>query len=614
MNYMRATLFVTLLLLVCGALATAQITNLTVCGAASNFTVVSGGTLTWQYDIPSGSTTQIEIWYDVNNNGTIDPGTDIEVEAAGQTDGDIYGFTGIPDADGVVNGQASFSNQIGISAGAYILKFTNGSSVVTISGTVTALPSPAHTVSGTITPPPGHSKQGIEVQLSANGFHYGSAETWSAFTDADGNFTISMDADTTGNPWELDLGALPGLSFGAYLVSPQVMDITIANAAYTGEDFSFVKGAAQVAGYIKDQNNNPVPNAYMLLAPVNGYTSYDYFGSTSATGFFQIGLLAADLSDTTVWTVEQSNSRGFGPAPPMMTAYANVGVVANGDSIGLSLLSFANNSTITGRVILEGISPGAGVTLLAITQNDSGVSYAETDTGGNFSIPVSNKIGDYTITIPFFAGFSNLETPAHAGESGLIINLEALGEPEPIAYSMSDKWNLISIPQYPTDASVATLFPSAQSRAFAYQGSYVAAPTIFPGVGYWLKFSGAQTDTINAPWATTNTIQLTAGWNLFGAVAEPVLVSSIIQTPDSIAVTKFFGYNNGYAAADTLYPGQGYWVKTSAAGSFFFSGTDAAKKQQAKKAALKATALSRNKQFGKRLTARSSTRKNILGF
>jgi hypothetical protein len=412
----------------------------------------------------------------------------------------------------------------------------------------------------------------------------------------------------------MSLDPLPSLSFGAYLVQPQTIDITISNASYTGEDFSFVKGAAQVAGYLKDQNNNPIPGAYLSLRPTNGFTSYDYFASTSSAGYFDIGILASDLSDTLLWSLVQANSFGFGPPPPMMTGYADLGVVNSGDSIALNLLSFNNNSTISGSIIVEGISPGSGVTLLAITQNDSGASYAETDGNGNFSIPVSNKIGNYTITIPYFKGFTNLETQAHAGESGLLIDLEALGQPQPLAYSLTDKWNLISVPQYPNDASVTTLFPSAQSHAFAYEGAYVAAPTLFPGVGYWLKFSGAQTDTINAPVATNNTIQMTAGWNLFGAVAYPVSVASIVQTPDSLAVTKFFGYNNGYAAADTLYPGQGYWVKTSGSGSFAFYGGEAAKKRAANNSSFKTAAIARNKQLVKQQAQRTARHKNMFGF
>src|ERR1051326_6861072 len=77
---MRAFLTLIVVTAVSGALfpAAAQVTNLTVDHVGSNFSMVSGDTIQWSYNIPTpGGTVSGEIWYDVNSNGTIEPGTDV---------------------------------------------------------------------------------------------------------------------------------------------------------------------------------------------------------------------------------------------------------------------------------------------------------------------------------------------------------------------------------------------------------------------------------------------------------------------------------------------------------------------------------------------------------
>lgn len=178
----------------------AQITNLTVNGASSNFTMESGGQLTWEMNVPSGSSVTGEIWYDVNNNGTIDPSTDFRYVEFIQTDGDTIGNSGPNDMDGTVNGHILFSTQAGVAPGKYIFRFTQGSSIKTVAGTVTALTAVAHTLAGNVTPPSGHSAQWLLVEARPNG-NNGGGTFWDAVTDANGNYTIKMDADTSGNPW-----------------------------------------------------------------------------------------------------------------------------------------------------------------------------------------------------------------------------------------------------------------------------------------------------------------------------------------------------------------------------------------------------------------------------
>src|ERR1017187_342072 len=87
-----------LLSIFCFVQSTAQISNLTVNGSSSAFTMTSGDTVHWQYNVsPVGATAVIEIWLDVNGNGLIDPATDVLWQAFTQTDGDTNGNNGPPD-------------------------------------------------------------------------------------------------------------------------------------------------------------------------------------------------------------------------------------------------------------------------------------------------------------------------------------------------------------------------------------------------------------------------------------------------------------------------------------------------------------------------------------
>jgi hypothetical protein len=181
-----------------------QISSLQVNGSSTNFTITSGDSVTWSYHVsPVGATAQIQIWYDVNNNGAIDPSTDVLWQAFPQTDGDTTGNIGPSDGDNLANGVITLSKtSIGLAPGKYVLLFSQGGSSLSVTGTVNILASPAHTISGTVTLPVGKSATNIFVGAEASqGRHSGPG--WWALTNASGNFQIAMGSDTSGGPWKV---------------------------------------------------------------------------------------------------------------------------------------------------------------------------------------------------------------------------------------------------------------------------------------------------------------------------------------------------------------------------------------------------------------------------
>jgi len=141
---------------------------------------------------------------------------------------------------------------------------------------------------------------------------------------------------------------------------------------------------------------------------------------------------------------------------------------------------------------------------------------------------------------------------------------------------MSQGWNIVSLPAIPADARKVLLFPTAISKAFAYQGSYLGKDTLVGGTGYWLKFSAAQSVPITGVPHSRDTIDVVAGWNLIGSVDQPIAVLSVLSLTPGLTTSKFFGYAGSYSAADSLYPGRGYWVKANQAGELVLASGGAA--------------------------------------
>jgi len=168
----------------------AQIANLIVNGSSTSFTMTSGDTITWSYNVsPIGASTTIQIWYDVNGNGTIDPGTDVLWQGFIQTDGDTSGNNGPPDMDGSANGTVLFMEPVGLAPGKYVMKFTEGGTSITVAGTADHLCFPTHTISGTVTPPPGKSAANIFVKAARSNEYQ--PNFWDGVTDASGNSQLT---------------------------------------------------------------------------------------------------------------------------------------------------------------------------------------------------------------------------------------------------------------------------------------------------------------------------------------------------------------------------------------------------------------------------------------
>jgi type IX secretion system substrate protein len=144
-----------------------------------------------------------------------------------------------------------------------------------------------------------------------------------------------------------------------------------------------------------------------------------------------------------------------------------------------------------------------------------------------------------------------------------------------VVTSLSAGWNMVSVPVVVSDFQATSLYPGVSSNAFAFLGgSYTVQSTLANGLGYWVKYNGTSMVSMTGVLITLDTIDVVLGWNLIGSISHPVPVSSIISIPGGLVTSNFFEYHGSYVVADTIQPGNAYWVKTTGAGSLIFSSTN----------------------------------------
>ncbi len=126
---------------------------------------------------------------------------------------------------------------------------------------------------------------------------------------------------------------------------------------------------------------------------------------------------------------------------------------------------------------------------------------------------------------------------------------------------------MVSLPINVT-GSKNILFPTSTSDAFSYSNisGYMLDNILTPGKGYWLKFFQPQSVVFTGMIMNSLVIPVTFGWNMIGSISTPVPVASIITEPSQIKSSSIYGFDQSYFIADTLKPGNSYWLKVNQSG------------------------------------------------
>lgn len=170
------------------------------------------------------------------------------------------------------------------------------------------------------------------------------------------------------------------------------------------------------------------------------------------------------------------------------------------------------------------------------------------DSSGTFPIGLANVLLSDTSGTDVTSGFEGAEIRVRSRKVSIPANYV-------------EGWNLVSSPVVPDDKSVGALFPGAASMAFKFDGRYVVSDSIQQRFGYWLKFPGSPSFILSGLPVLSDTFALAEGWNLIGSISDTVLVEALLQIPNDVVSTLFFGFRHGYRIANSITPADAYWVK-----------------------------------------------------
>jgi hypothetical protein len=143
-------------------------------------------------------------------------------------------------------------------------------------------------------------------------------------------------------------------------------------------------------------------------------------------------------------------------------------------------------------------------------------------------------------------------------------------------------WNLLGVSEDVFDRRKEVQFFDATSAAFSYAAaSYRAEDSLRRSRGYWLKFPAPETVKMYGRKIESDSVAVATGWNTVGAISVAVATSDVISSPPGLVASPFYSFNGaGYTVADSLVPGLGYWIKSSANAALLLgagarAGTDA---------------------------------------
>ena len=143
--------------------------------------------------------------------------------------------------------------------------------------------------------------------------------------------------------------------------------------------------------------------------------------------------------------------------------------------------------------------------------------------------------------------------------------------PATVQLNYRDRWNLFSLPLKVSDARTTSLFPSASSQSYTFQGSYTSEETLQNGKGYFVKLSSAGEKFFSGSPLYRDTIDVKKGWNMIGSITDSVDVASIETIPSDILNPNCYSFDGGYQLAGSIQPGLGYWMKASQAGKIILA-------------------------------------------
>lgn len=252
------------------------------------------------------------------------------------------------------------------------------------------------------------------------------------------------------------------------------------------------------------------------------------------------------------------------------------------------------SASVTDDILMDTVTADSDAFAAAIDLLDDGVAPDETAGDGIYTgtatIADADE-GEYTVTINATDAATN-----EATDESLTCTVDATHTGYDI--DLAEGWNLISTPLIPDDSDIAVVLADITDNvsviwAYIYDedgfaswkvwGSGPATLTeIVDGQGYWIEMTADNTLTVTgtelpAPPNAPPAYNLYAGWNLIGFKSVDVLEADVyLGATVTAGVVRMYGYDavggvytTILVTADSLQPGQGYWLAVSADGTIY---------------------------------------------
>jgi len=117
-----------------------------------------------------------------------------------------------------------------------------------------------------------------------------------------------------------------------------------------------------------------------------------------------------------------------------------------------------------------------------------------------------------------------------------------------------------------------SVYPDAIDGTFyGFDGAYFLAENLVNGDGFWLRFDEEGTNMVSGLPLESIVILITEGWNLISGISFPVDVNAIADDDGLIVSGTIYGFTPNYVNAETIEPGQGYWLRSSGDGEIIIS-------------------------------------------
>jgi hypothetical protein len=230
------------------------------------------------------------------------------------------------------------------------------------------------------------------------------------FADANGNFVAAV---TGTNQWKIDVDEASLASHG-YLKPQNKPKVNINSSSVSGVIFSAPRATALFYGTVTNGSGNP-----LVGVPINGFDmngQYNADATTDQNGNYYLGVVGGLGSDT--WSDQVNNGNG---SPFANYIFSTSSIGQNGGTNLNTGVSVLQNFTglpapyqITGIVTSNGVSAisGVGVSADATINGVNFNSYADTDAGGNYSLPVAS--GAWNVSVNCNAGSDSLDSISSA--------------------------------------------------------------------------------------------------------------------------------------------------------------------------------------------------------